>query len=80
MAMPPKKRSVDRSKPSPPSSKVVGEVTALLQREVAARLGPDSTFEQRREVGARVMAEVLAVLTDEARAEFDARVRTKGRS
>jgi hypothetical protein len=41
------------------SSKVVDEVTALLQREVAARVGPDSTFEERREVGARVVAEVL---------------------
>ena len=78
--MPPKKRPVDRSNPSPPSSKVVGEVTALLQREVAARLGRDSTFEERRDVGARVMSEVLAGLTDEARAEFDARVRTKDRS
>jgi hypothetical protein len=78
--MPPKKRPVDRSKPSQPSSKVVDEVTALLQREVAARLGPDSTFEERRDVGARVMAEVLAGLSDEARAEFEARARTKGRS
>lgn len=78
--MPPKKRPVDRSRPSQPPSKVVDEVTALLQREVAARLGPGSTFEERRDVGARVMAEVLAGLTDEARAEFEARVRTKGRS
>lgn len=78
--MPPKKRTVDRSRSSQPPSKVVDEVTALLRREVAARLGPHSTFEERRDVGARVMAEVLAGLTDEARAEFEARVRTKGRS
>lgn len=32
---------------------MVEEVTALLQREVAAHVGPDSTFEERREVGAR---------------------------
>ena len=71
--MPPKKSP--RVRPVPPS-KVVEQLTAALRLEVAAQLGPTSTFEQRREAGARLMADALATVTEEFRAEDEAR--TKG--
>lgn len=62
-------------RPVPPS-KFVDQLTAALRLEVAAQLGPTSTFEQRREAGARLMSDVLAKVTEEFRAEDEAR--TKG--
>ena len=41
------------------SSKVVQEIVASLRREVAERLGPNSTFEQRRNAGMDIMTEVV---------------------
>lgn len=73
--MPPKKTPIDRSKPSP---KIVEELAALIRREVSAQLGPNSTFEQRREAGARVMSEVLAEVSDEFRVEVEARTKEGG--
>lgn len=39
------------------------ELAALVAREVRARCGADSTFEQRREMAALVMTELLTDLT-----------------
>jgi len=38
------------------------EIAALVAREVRARCGADATFEQRRDMSAIVMQEVLAKL------------------
>ncbi|MBA3538428.1 MAG: hypothetical protein H0T79_02265 [Deltaproteobacteria bacterium] len=38
------------------------EIADLIDREIAARLGPDSTFEQRQEMAAAVMAEAITQL------------------
>jgi hypothetical protein len=43
----------------PESSKVVQEIVATLRREVIERLGPKSTFEQRRDAGMEIMKEVM---------------------
>jgi hypothetical protein len=37
-------------------------IADLIDREIAARLGPHTTFEQRQEMAAAVMAEVMAQL------------------
>ncbi len=71
--MPQKKPSSRR--PSP--SRVVTELVAHVRVEVAAQLGPNATFEQRREASARLMAEALAGLTEEVHIEDEADVRVK---
>jgi hypothetical protein len=38
------------------------EIADLIDREIAARLGPDSTFEQRQEMAVAVMAEAIEQL------------------
>lgn len=38
------------------------EIADLLDREIAARLGPDSTFAEREAMAVTVMAEVTAQL------------------
>jgi len=38
------------------------EIADLIDREIAARLGPHTTFEQRQEMAVAVMAEVMAQL------------------
>lgn len=70
--MPPKKPN---RRPSP--SKAVEELVARVRIEVAAQLGPNSTFEQRREASARLMAEALAGLTGEVGIEGEADDRVK---
>lgn len=71
--MPPKK--LNNRRPSP--SKAVVELVARVRIEVAAQLGPNSTFEQRREASARLMAEALAGLTEEVGVEGEADDRVK---
>lgn len=52
--------------PKRPAPRVIDpaarEIAALIAREVRARYGADVTFEQRRDVAAMVMQEVLAKL------------------
>ena len=52
--------------PKRPAPRVVNaaakEIAALVAREVRARCGADATFEQRRDMSAIVMQEVLAKL------------------
>jgi hypothetical protein len=50
-----------RPEPSPEAKRVA----ALLRRAVAAELGPDSTFEQRRDASARLMGQALAAAAAE---------------
>ena len=73
--MAPKKTPADRSRPSP---KIVAELVALIRVEVSAQLGPNSTFEQRREAGARVMSEMLADVSEEFRIEVAGRTKEGG--
>jgi hypothetical protein len=44
----------------------VTELVARVRRAVAEQVGPNATFEQRREVSERLMAEALAELAAEA--------------
>jgi hypothetical protein len=52
--------------PKRPAPRVIDpaarEIAALVAREVRARCGTDATFEQRRDIAAIVMQEVLAKL------------------
>jgi hypothetical protein len=48
-----------RAEQAGPSKKVVDQLAAAVRREVRAKLGPDSTFEQRRDAAAELMREVL---------------------
>lgn len=52
--------------PKRPAPRVIDpaakELAALVTREVRARCGADATFEQRRDMAAIVMREVLAKL------------------
>ncbi len=54
--------------PKRPAPRVIDpaarEIAALVAREVRARCGADATFEQRRDVAAIVMQEVLAKLAE----------------
>ena len=47
-----------------PVSPAVRQLVERVRREVEARLGPDTTFEQRRAAGAALMAEAIAELLD----------------
>jgi hypothetical protein len=51
-----RKKPVDRETES---SKVVEKLAAMIAREVSARLGPDATYEQRRDAAAGLMTEAL---------------------
>lgn len=56
--MPKETKQPERSKSST-SKKVEEEIAAALRREVRERLGPNSTFEQRRDAGLEIMQSVL---------------------
>jgi hypothetical protein len=47
------------SKPRVVSARAV-EIANMIDREIAARLGPDSTFEERQVIAAAIAAEVMA--------------------
>jgi hypothetical protein len=46
-------------KPRVVSARAV-EIANMIDREIAARLGPDSTFEERQAVAAAIEAEMMA--------------------
>lgn len=56
--------------PKQPGPRVVDpaarELAAQVAREVRARCGPNSTFEERRDMAAAITGEVLAALASEA--------------
>lgn len=77
--MPKKMQRVDRSAEW---QQRVERLTAMVRREVQERLGPNSTFEQRRDAAVGVMSEVLwndadgdlqGLVTDEEEVEVDGR-------
>lgn len=67
-----------RSKLREPST-VMMELVEKLRREVAARLGPDSTFEERRVASAALMQKVLAKVLDEEEEEDHAETHRRRR-
>ena len=57
--MPTKKTKRSRPVRDPATQKVIDEMVAALQREREKRIGPDSTFEQRRDADLSILQDVL---------------------
>ena len=57
--MPTKKPSRGRPQRDPATEKVIAEMVAALQREREKRIGPNSTFEQRRDADLGILQNVL---------------------